>query len=185
MREIYQRGCQDALQAFGCVKEAVDWSALGRGAKEFMIGRPLDYGKQLISGEAFRSNGMLRNAFTGGGPGTPVYQRVLHAAGIGLPTALMIPQLLHTPATHRGTAAGQFGGSLLGSILGSPLGVVGQIGGSMAGEALGGYLGSHLNTRDHRKRQVAEADEASQPPMNRGRVLSNTMSEVTGRPTDL
>ena len=185
MREIYEQGCHDALQSFGYTKEAVDWGSLGQGIKEFMIGRPLEYGKQLISGEAYKPGGMLRNAFTGGGPGTPTYQRVMHAAGIALPTALMIPQLLQTPTTQRGTAAGQFGGSLLGSLLGSPLGVVGQLGGSIAGGELGGYLGSHFNTRDHRKRRMVEAIRASQPSLNRGRVLSNAMSEVTGRPTDL
>ena len=155
MRNVYTKGHLDALRDFGFAKEAAawsrPWSEIGRdalhSARLGLIGEPINYGKEILSGNALKPGSLLRNMFTGS-PGTGFFQRALPLAGTALSTAAAIPYLANLPSSQKGEGIGNFAGQLIGGIAGSPMGLAGNMAGSTLGGIVGGHIGSLFNSKE-------------------------------------
>ena len=157
LREAHQQGVQAALATYG-VKEALDIKTILQGAKALAIGSPIEAGKQLIKGKAFRPGGLL-NLRENFWPSIPKTGPWYHKAGpwaqrafmTGLPAYGVIQAARGKDGDpNEGRLSNALGalGSAAGFGLGFPaLGVFGSpyvaAAGQHLGRGLGHLLGSH------------------------------------------
>lgn len=124
-----EEGREAALKLAGFVGDALHTT------KNFMIGEPTRFARELHAGTAWKPGGSLRETFV---PRTLTGAAMTYALPLGM-SALMMHG---APQEQKGEGWGGIAGGTLGGMLMAPLGFVGQSIGNIAGSTIGGRLGS-------------------------------------------
>jgi len=145
--DVYGIGQEEALQSLGITKVA--WKAplmkrMGRwllkkaptwkGTREFAIGTPVQFGKEIMRGKALSKGSLMRQS--------------LHAPDMfskamfyGFPAVEAGGIMLDSEANKARRVGEALGGATLGLAAYRPLGMLGSIGADMLGRSIGGGIG--------------------------------------------
>ena len=145
-QQNHQQGVIDALTVFGLAKHA--------GVKDFLIGDPSRFWKEMNSGKLFTRHGAIAQGLNPHVPGSPWMTALNVGMNYGLP-AYGLYQTAQAPESSRGSALGAAIGGLAGGLVGAPLGLAGNMVGGTLGSALGEGVGRLFNKHDAQPQQHA------------------------------
>ena len=147
--DMYTQGQMDVLAQLGLVKTAggVGWWAQkavptlgrwGKGLKEFAVGSPGQFGREIMSGRAFKPNSLIRQSMAA----PKLWEKALF---YGLPAYEAGSIALDKEPDKARRMGESVGGSLAGLATWKPLGMVGSMlampVGSRIGKTIGGMVG--------------------------------------------
>jgi hypothetical protein len=139
---MFQQGYSEALMHLGFEKNAAGWWAakavpklkeIGQSALTNFIGQPKQFGRELRSGTAFGSGGLIREGFKAPG----IIQKGLM---YGFPAVSAIQTIRSNDPDKGGALGGLIGGTLASSAAFGPLGMLGAMPAGYLGEVAGKRL---------------------------------------------
>lgn len=172
---MYSKGRADALRSLGLTKMAAGVSILHRpslwkrfsgwarkkvptrtGVRNFFIGDPRRFGKEIVKGKALGKGSLIRESFHA----PDMFSKAMF---YGLPAVEGVGVAFDEEGNKARRIGETLGGAALGLAAYRPLGMVGSIGADILGRSLGGGIGQ---TASHLAGKITKPNPPPSVPQN-------------------